>query len=237
MDDPKQYSNKSFRSQFSQPLETFTMTAMDNPVAFAGASELNQHGAALLASGDYRGAYCTFQTARRKLRSSSSSSTSFAKSQYSSLMARTLPRLEDDNFYMFNQALLFHADGSPSIQMCDCILNFNLALSCHGQALVTPRDQLFSRALTLYRATFESLSQLPDDYSNSEYALVLTMGALNNLSHIHFEFGEVSYAARLLQTIQPLTYSLSHNSTKIFNVQGYQLNTNACNCIVTARCA
>jgi hypothetical protein len=106
----------------------------------------------------------------------------------------------DGTIYFYSRPMFLSADDAAAEphsrireQLLSAFIVFNLALAYHRLGIETGAHEPLQYALKLYQIvlTCQSLEQFVDDEIICDFEVLLCV-ALNNLSHLHFEFCDYS---------------------------------------------
>ncbi|CAB9531338.1 expressed unknown protein [Seminavis robusta] len=124
------------------------------------------------------------------------------------LATLAVPGMEDDTFYIHNQALAFNLEmfGSPEdFQMASSFLVFNLALSCHLGAMKTSSEPTARTACRLYEMCANLA--LSEEASTAELdclASSLAVASMNNVAQLTYRLaGNAPKAVEILNSLNP----------------------------------
>lgn len=226
-------------------------------------AQINAQGVACLASGNYKAAFRAFGEAAAILQSvaaraadvdvgsgttTTDATTNAAVGAVSLSLGVELDHLKAKDLYIFNRGIVFQtreeATGdstTPSRSrddrtlFCVAVTLFNMALGHHGLAVRTGKDACVRKALSLYSATIEVVQNLRSD--QSECLKIIAIAALNNMSHLYYELGNIGKATSLLEIINPLASNLSEATAFQCRVDECFMNLHVTKATATARCA
>ena len=209
------------------------------------AAALNQHGANLLAVGNYNDSYRALGEAATILRDllfeTDEPELGMEGLSICSGMGCGITLLGLSGFHIFNRDFQFqisHPTASRSTlcqkRYCVAIVMFNMALGRHAQAKQLGRDKYLEKALSLYSMCLDVLRQVK---ATPECVTILAMAALNNMAAVCYDLGDISKSKRLLAHLAPLASSLTPAAAARCQAEEMFMNQLLTGFVTTARCA
>ena len=186
---------------------------------------LNQEGAALLAAGDLDTAITIFSHAIELLTQSrgfeaapeialafwskslpfDAQTPSVSRRCSHSQQARDLlvdSSKDDGSYFVYSNPLVFHSDiamAADSAVNCASVVLFNMALAWHQRGRLADSRALL-RARILYDMSLQMVAKMSSNYNCAN----VTVAAINNKAHIHFECSDVGNAKTTLYDLLAL---------------------------------
>jgi hypothetical protein len=224
------------------------MNSTTNSIKFA--CSLNNQGVNLLISGDSSSAMKSLQSARKLLKKAvnevetTTSCIGMTLSNEEETLPfcespAAIPGLEGMEFYFYNHGIMItdttNGEGKEMLSLYYAIVLFNLALASHHEGRLG-REESLKKAALLYSMTVQLLTRcaMPDGIS----ATMLTMFALNNKAHIHYDMCEYVRSVGCMDAISNIISTQGlHSTLNSEDAEGLMLNVMLLNVPTVARAA
>jgi hypothetical protein len=204
------------------------------------ACSLNNQGVGLLVSGESSRAMKVFQSAVVLLKkavheaeSNSSSEMQKSSDEDASLpfceSTSTVSGLQDLHCYVYDHGVMIPDNANEKIEemlsLYIAVVLFNLGLASHCEGTALGRDKLLKKASVLYGLTVQLLTSctMAEDASTTT---VLTLLALYNLAHIHYDQCEYVHSVNCMKNISKIMGGCRglHSALNHEDVEGLKLN-------------
>jgi hypothetical protein len=161
--------------------------------ALQRAAELNSQGVYRLSLNDSHGAVASFKSALSNINAYLNET--LQEDVASSMSADqpwhtiSIPGMEDDAFYVHNQAFVMHSETMrmpQNVATASVIILFNLALSYHWHGMRFRQKPILEKACTVYKMCANIITDNDGPKSGTDHTTAVALVAMNNEAQVRY---------------------------------------------------